>query len=622
MAEILKAPEYTSSLKNLKIKGENISTVLGDASEKIKESRESRGSGQVSGGFSGAATALSSAVMGATEDAGIPPENQRLNATLESLGIDADFLGLEGVTKDTKLGEALKIKASYQEVFDQPEEPVLYSKQLSSLNQKLKQSSENLRGKTREFGTLQRKLDEKKEELRRQQFDAQLEFAADVTTSEHEKLIAAVGEEAKIKEIRETTQKDLSLYTDGIKDAFTKSQKLASTKPGMFGDVLGFFDDNDNFSATKTLSTLFWLGGVFGNTFLSIGTEGKIPNYFMPALFKAIGSDFKAKQKHTDNLRAMGQLASTGLGATMDRFRSTVDQENAYRSAIHGRINQYIDLLASDPKLIKFKDNPLFQKSISLWKQENNFIKKESDFKIANTIQSQTAEEVSKRGDILNKASAAQQREFGQKMAKAEFLKSMLAPKNKKITELTNQDKEFYISSRDVQDKVQEAKALVDMLEQAGGAGASQLSLKSLGAKVNFDRYFGNVNLETRMKQLGQQLGRAYARMVDVGNLSQSEQEFGQKMAFEPGQNLDFVKLIINDFETRNVRAVMSRYMLTNEPNQRKIRTYLNSIGINDPEKIVRDTVENGFLPTQSEGYNATFFKESYIEIYDDLINP
>lgn len=36
MAEILKAPEYTSSLKNLKIKGENISTVLGDASEKLK----------------------------------------------------------------------------------------------------------------------------------------------------------------------------------------------------------------------------------------------------------------------------------------------------------------------------------------------------------------------------------------------------------------------------------------------------------------------------------------------------------------------------------------------------------------------------------------------------------
>ena len=599
-------------------KKESLAQVIKGASRDIKKSRSS---GQVSSGFPGAATALSSAVMGATEDAGIPPEQERLNATLESLGIDAESLGFEGVTKDSTLRDALKVKASYQEVFDQPEEPVLYSKQLSSLNQKLKQSSDDLREKTKILGTAQKNLDEQKEELKRQQFDAQLEFANEVTVTESQKLEAAIQEESKIKEIREKTQKDLSLYTDGIKDAFTKSQKLASTKPGMFGDVLGFFDDNDNFSATKTLSTLFWLGGVFGNTFLSIGTEGKIPNYFMPALFKAIGSDFRAKQKHTDNLRAMGQLASTGLGATMDRFKSTVDQENAYRSAVHGRINQYIDLLASDPKLIKFKDNPLFQKAISLWKQENNFIKKESDFKIANTIQSQTAEEVSKRGDILSKASAAQQREFGQKMAKADFLKSMLAPKDKKITELTNQDKEFYISSRDVQDKVQEAKALVDMLEQAGGAGANQLSLKSLGAKVNFDRYFGGVNLETRMKQLGQQLGRAYARMVDVGNLSQSEQEFGQRMAFEPGQSLDFVRLVINDFETRNVRAVMARYMLTNEPNQRKIRPYLNSIGINDPDKIVNDTLENGFLPTQSEGYNATFFKESYIEVYDDLVN-
>ena len=602
----------------LQPKEESLAQIIKGASRDIKKSRSS---GQVSSGFPGAATALSGAVMASVEDKGIPPEQDRLNATLESLGIDAESLGFEGVTKNTTLRDALKIKADYQEVFDQPEEPVLYSKQLSSLNQKLKQSSEDLREKTRALGTAQKDLDERKEELRRQQFDAQLEFANEVTVTENQKLEAAIKEEAKIKEIREKTQKDLALYTNGIKDAFTKSQKLASTKPGMFGDVLGFFDDNDNFSATKTLSTLFWLGGVFGNTFLSIGTEGKIPNYFMPALFKAIGSDFRAKQKHTDNLRAMGQLASTGLGATIDRFKSEVDQENVYRSAIHGRINQYIDLLASDPKLIKFKDNPLFQKAISLWKKENNFIKKESDFKITNTLQQQAVEEVSKRGDILSKASAAQQREFGQKMAKADFLKSMLAPKDKKITELTNQDKEFYISSRDVQDKVQEAKALVDMLEQAGGPDASQLSLKSLGAKVNFDRYFGGVNLETRMKQLGQQLGRAYARMVDVGNLSQSEQEFGQRMAFEPGQSLDFVRLVINDFETRNVRAVMARYMLTNEPNQRKIRPYLNSIGINDPEKIVNDTLENGFLPTQSEGYNATFFKESYIEIYDDLVN-
>ena len=602
----------------LQPKEESLAQIIKGASRDIKKSRSS---GQVSSGFPGAATALSGAVMASVEDKGIPPEQDRLNATLESLGIDAESLGFEGVTKNTTLRDALKIKADYQEVFDQPEEPVLYSKQLSSLNQKLKQSSEDLREKTRALGTAQKDLDERKEELRRQQFDAQLEFANEVTVTENQKLEAAIKEEAKIKEIREKTQKDLALYTNGIKDAFAKSQKLASTKPGMFGDVLGFFDDNDNFSATKTLSTLFWLGGVFGNTFLSIGTEGKIPNYFMPALFKAIGSDFRAKQKHTDNLRAMGQLASTGLGATIDRFKSEVDQENVYRSAIHGRINQYIDLLASDPKLIKFKDNPLFQKAISLWKKENNFIKKESDFKITNTLQQQAVEEVSKRGDILSKASAAQQREFGQKMAKADFLKSMLAPKDKKITELTNQDKEFYISSRDVQDKVQEAKALVDMLEQAGGPDASQLSLKSLGAKVNFDRYFGGVNLETRMKQLGQQLGRAYARMVDVGNLSQSEQEFGQRMAFEPGQSLDFVRLVINDFETRNVRAVMARYMLTNEPNQRKIRPYLNSIGINDPEKIVNDTLENGFLPTQSEGYNATFFKESYIEIYDDLVN-
>lgn len=602
----------------LQPKEESLAQVLRGASRDIKKSRES---GQISSGFSGAATALSGAVMAATEDTGLPPQNERLDITLEGLGIDAEALGIEGVTKDTKLGEALRIKASYQEVFNQPQEPVKYSSQLSALNQKLKGSSAALETATRELSKKQFALNEKKEELRREQFEAQLEFAREAKATEEEKFNAAKAEEEKILAAREKAQKDVNLYTDGIRRAFEQSQKLASKKPGMFGDVLGFFDDNDNFSATKTLSTMFWLGGVFGNTFLSIGTEGKIPNYFMPALFKAIGSDFRAKQKHTENLRATGQLASTGLAATMDMFKSTVEQENAFRSAMHRRINKYIDVLASDPKLIKFKDNPTFQKAISIWKQNNDFAAKEKDFQLTTALQRQAVEEVSKRGDILSKASAAQQREFSQQIAKADFLKSMLAPKSKKIAELTNQDKEFYISSRDVQDKVQEAKALVDMLEQAGGAGANQLSLKSLGAKVNFDRYFGGVNLETRMKQLGQQLGRAYARMVDVGNLSQSEQEFGQKMAFEPGQSLDFVRLVINDFETRNVRAVMARYMLTDEPNQRKIRPYLNSIGINDPEKIVNDTLENGFLPTQSEGYNPKFFKESYIEVYDDLVN-
>ena len=602
----------------LQPKEESLAQVLRGASRDIKKSRES---GQVSSGFPGAATALSSGVMGATEDGGIPPEQERLNATLGSLGIDAEFLDLKGVTNDTTLKDALTIKADFQEVFNQPQETIKYSSQLSALNQKLKGSSAELETATRELSKKQFALNEKKEELRREQFEAQLTFAREAKATEEEKFKAAKLEEGKIKAAREKAQKDVNLYTDGIRKAFEQSQKLASKKPGMFGDVLGFFDDNDNFSATKTLSTMFWLGGVFGNTFLSIGTEGKIPNYFMPALFKAIGSDFRAKQKHTENLRATGQLASTGLAATMDMFKSTVEQENAFRSAMHRRINKYIDVLASDPKLIKFKDNPTFQKAISIWKQNNDFAAKEKDFQLTTALQRQAVEEVSKRGDILSKASAAQQREFTQQISKADFLKSMLAPKNKKITELTNQDKEFYISSRDVQDKVQEAKALVDMLEQAGGAGASQLSLKSLGAKVNFDRFFGGVNLETRMKQLGQQLGRAYARMVDVGNLSQSEQEFGQKMAFEPGQSLDFVRLVINDFETRNLRAVMSRYMLTNESNQRKIRPYLNSIGINDPEKIVNDTVENGFLPTQSEGYNPKFFKESYIEVYDDLVN-
>ena len=546
-----------------------------------------------SGGVGGASTPSQPGVDDATA-----------NQTLGELGLNPQDFGLDGVTEQTTLREAMELRHMFTEAFEKPGEAVEYSKRIAALDSKARVAGEDLRQKTTKFAEADLKLKKREQELKNLQYVEELGFAQEVQNTKREKLQIAENEAARIEEINNETKAQVGEYTAAIKTAFKMSEDAAlQSKPGVLASVGGTlgFTDNDGFSWEKTASTMFWLAGVFGNTFLSIGTEGKIPNYFLDAFFKAVNADGREKAAHARKISTYAARAKDGLNATIEKFTVESTQEQVKRGALLRQADAYLDTLAANPKLIEFSKNPIFQKALNTWKDRLKYEEHKTNLAVSKAIRDQVISETSSRAGILGQASAAQHREFLAKSQKASLLKSMLAGKDDKIFELSNKDQEFYGNASKIQNKVQEGLAVLKSLRDAPGAKATD-KFKQLWARMGYDKYFNGASGEEYMNKIGLELGRMWARTYDTGNLSQSEQEFGAGMAFQSGDSLAYIERVLRTFESEAVNQTMGRYMRTIPQKRDILRPWMTTMGIRDPEKIAEAMIRMNISPTEVQG--------------------
>ena len=350
---------------------------------------------------------------------------------------------------------------------------------------------------------------------------------------------------------------------------------------------------------------MFWLAGTFLNTFLSIGTEGKIPNYFMTAFFKAVDSDFEAKRMQARQMATFRaekrQARQDSLNAVISRFDSTVDQMNVYRSAMLRRFGAAVDQIAAKPELAQFATNPKYQTALSVFKKDIKYQEKLTNYKLAAALKDQAVKEVGQRTATLSAASAAQQREHSMKLMRLEMSKALAAPKEKKIAELTTADKEFYTSSDRAMSNLQEALAIVDILERE--SADTGRSIDRIVADFDAKKYFP-FSIADRLQQNGRLLARQYARTLDKGNLAESEQQFTEDvMGFLARNNLSQIRATLKKFEMDVVGQTMTRYLLTSETNKPILLPWMSTIGIKDPSKLFRDVQENNLNFEESQHY-------------------
>ena len=524
--------------------------------------------------------------------------------TLGELGIDSRLYGNPDITSSSTFEEAERFSAASLEMTNfLDSEPTAYSERLAGLDNKIRQRSNELERATREYSSVQNQLKELEEEQRLEQYTHELEAAQDIEKIQQEKYEAALSEERAVREISKVTQQKYNELTEQTLNAFKNEKPPAA--PGTFGDLIGFFDDNDEFSAKKTASTVFWLAGTFLNTFLSIGTEGKIPNYFMTAFFKAVDSDFEAKRMQARQMATFRaekrQARQDSLNAVISRFDSTVDQMNVYRSAMLRRFGAAVDQIAAKPELAQFATNPKYQTALSVFKKDIKYQEKLTNYKLAAALKDQAVKEVGQRTATLSAASAAQQREHSMKLMRLEMSKALAAPKEKKIAELTTADKEFYTSSDRAMSNLQEALAIVDILERE--SADTGRSIDRIVADFDAKKYFP-FSIADRLQQNGRLLARQYARTLDKGNLAESEQQFTEDvMGFLARNNLSQIRATLKKFEMDVVGQTMTRCLLTSETNKPILLPWMSTIGIKDPSKLFRDVQENNLNFEESQHY-------------------
>tara|TARA_Y100001937_G_scaffold7019_1_gene9019 strand:- start:4090 stop:6009 length:1920 start_codon:yes stop_codon:yes gene_type:complete len=525
--------------------------------------------------------------------------------SLSELGIDPRLYGNPDITSASTYAEAERFSAASKELTGfLDSDPVAYSEKLAGLDSKIKNRSQELEKATRKYSSTQKQLKEFEEEQRLEQYTFELEAAQDIEKLQQEKYEAALSEEKAVREISKVTQEKFNDLTEQTLKAFKNEKPPAA--PGTFGDLIGFFDDNDDFSAKKTASTVFWLAGTFLNTFLSIGTEGKIPNYFMTAFFKAVDSDFKAKRMEASQMATFRaekrQARQDSLNAVISRFDSTVDQMNVYRGAMLRRFGAAVDQIAAKPELAQFATNPKYQAALSVFKKDIKYEEQLTNYKLASALKDQAIKEVGQRTATLSAASAAQQREHGMKLMRLEMSKALAAPKEKKIAELTTADKEFYTSSDRAMSNLQEALAIVDILERE--SGDTGRSIDRIVADFDAKKYFP-FSIADRLQQNGRLLARQYARTLDKGNLAESEQQFTEDvMGFLARNNLSQIRAVLKKFEMDVVGQTMTRYLLTSETNKPILLPWMSTIGIQDPSKLFKDVQENNLNFEESMFYD------------------
>ena len=525
--------------------------------------------------------------------------------SLSELGIDPRLYGNPDITSASTYAEAERFSAASKELTGfLDSDPVAYSEKLAGLDSKIRNRSQELEKATRKYSSTQKQLKEFEEEQRLEQYTFELEAAQDIEKLQQEKYEAALSEEKAVREISKVTQEKFNDLTEQTLKAFKNEKPPAA--PGTFGDLIGFFDDNDDFSAKKTASTVFWLAGTFLNTFLSIGTEGKIPNYFMTAFFKAVASDFKAKKMEASQMATFRaekrQARQDSLNAVISRFDSTVDQMNVYRGAMLRRFGAAVDQIAAKPELAQFATNPKYQAALSVFKKDIKYEEQLTNYKLASALKDQAIKEVGQRTATLSAASAAQQREHGMKLMRLEMSKALAAPKEKKIAELTTADKEFYTSSDRAMSNLQEALAIVDILERE--SGDTGRSIDRIVADFDAKKYFP-FSIADRLQQNGRLLARQYARTLDKGNLAESEQQFTEDvMGFLARNNLSQIRAVLKKFEMDVVGQTMTRYLLTSETNKPILLPWMSTIGIQDPSKLFKDVQENNLNFEESMFYD------------------
>tara|TARA_R110002012_G_scaffold95919_1_gene231536 strand:- start:723 stop:2630 length:1908 start_codon:yes stop_codon:yes gene_type:complete len=564
------------------------------------------------------------AADGSPEAAGaISSSDQRLGQTISSLGIDPKAFGDSRITGDTPLGDMLQMLNLPDDGTMIPEAPTNYSGRIASLDKQVRDVNAKAEEADTEFLAAEMELNEKRNEAESKRLDHRVKADHDILEIHGKKFEAAKLEEERLvgnpEEYQKTgkasadsvlgkVQEDMALYTEGIRNAFkaTKSPK----EPGTFGDLIGFFDDSDNFSAKKTASTFFWLAGVFGNTFLSIGTEGKIPNYFMNAFFKAVDSDFKAKRLHAQQQGDKAALGVQGINATLKMFDNEVDQLNVYRGAMLRRLGGAIDQIQMAPELKALADNPTFQQAILKWKETVGYEQIKYEQQAATAIKANRMSMSSESRQILSAASAAKLREFQMEQHRAELIRAKLAPKEKKIVELTNKDQEFYQQNGTTMELLQEGIALIELLEE-GGRGDVDKMFDAVLSDSPIAQYLP-YKATDRLTRIGQQLGRLFARQLDKGVLTDGEQEFAQQTAgFFARTSIGQIKGILESYENRVASSFMNRYMLTHESKRPIISQTMSYYGLNDPEQIANDMVKNKTLPVGSSGYRNKRLRES-----------
>jgi flagellin-like hook-associated protein FlgL len=554
----------------------------------------------------------------------ISASDQRLGQTLSSLGIDAKAFGDNRITGDTPLGETLQMLNLPDDGTMIPEKPTAYSARIAGLDRQVRDVNTNAEKADKALLELEQKYNVKRNEAENERLTARIEADEQIVGLHGKKLEAAKLEEERLVGDPEAylktgkpsedsvfgqVQKDMALYSDGIRKAFENVK--TPKEPGTFGDLIGFFDDNDNFSAKKTASTFFWLAGVFGNTFLSIGTEGKIPNYFMNAFFKAVDSDFKAKRLHAQKQGEKAALGAEGINATLKRFDNDVDQLNVYRGAMLRRLNSAIDQIQMAPELRALKDNPAFQKAILEWKKEVGYEQKLTDSKVANAIKNHRMSMSAESRQILSAASAAELREFQMEQHRAELIRAKLAPEEEKIVELTNKDMEFYQQNGTTMELLQEGMAIIELFEDEG-KGDFDKGLNAFLADSPIAKYF-EASPEDRLTRIGQQLGRLFARQLDKGVLTDGEQQFAQDTAgFLARSSMSQIKGILESYENRVASSFMNRYMLTHESKRPIIAQTMSYYGLSDPDAVAEAMVKNKVLPVTARGYDNKRLRESF----------
>jgi len=187
------------------------------------------------------------------------------------------------------------------------------------------------------------------------------------------------------------------------------------------------------------------------------------------------------------------------------------------------------------------------------------------------------------------------------KLMRLEMSKALAAPKEKKIAELTTADKEFYTSSDRAMSNLQEALAIVDILERE--SADTGRSIDRIVADFDAKKYFP-FSIADRLQQNGRLLARQYARTLDKGNLAESEQQFTEDvMGFLARNNLSQIRATLKKFEMDVVGQTMTRYLLTSETNKPILLPWMSTIGIKDPSKLFRDVQENNLNFEESQHY-------------------
>jgi hypothetical protein len=275
------------------------------------------------------------------------------------------------------------------------------------------------------------------------------------------------------------------------------------------------------------------------------------------------------------------------------------------------RLGAAIDQVDMDPKLRPLKDNPVFQKAILEWKSRVGYEQKLTDSKVANAIKAHRMESTSEQRQSLSAASAASLREFQMEMHRADLIKAKIAPKEKKIVELSNQDFEFYQQQGTTMELLQEGLALLEILEQQGRGDVGS-SFSAFIADSDIAKYLP-YKPEDRLTRIGQQLGRLFARQLDKGVLTNQEQEFAQQTAgFYARTSLGQIRGILASYENRVASGLMNRYMLTHESKRPIVAQTLSYYGMSDPTQIADDMITNKTLPIDSMGYDNQRLRESF----------